>query len=345
MAPTPPHAYHAISVTLDLPRLLKGLGMATSRPFRFGVLGENVRSDTELVALARMAEEASFSTFLIRDHFLDEPFGFQLAPIATLARVASVTTRLRIGSLVFANDYRSPVLLAHEAATLDHISGGRLELGLGTGFLEAEYRQTGIPFDPPKTRVDRFEESLRVLKGFFSGEAFTFSGRHYSISALEGFPVPAQRPHPPIMVGAGGRRMLSIAARKADIIGILTTSTAGGVLTDDPALRLAPAVARQVDWIREAAGSRFAEIELSMVVSVIITGDRLAAAEELARSRGWSGLSPEQVLEMPSVFIGSVDGIVDEMQARRERYGFSYYVVSGEIMETVAPVVARLAGR
>jgi len=319
--------------------------LTNQRPFRFGVLGEHIGTREELIDAARAAEGMGYATFLIRDHFIEPPFGHQLAPFAALATVAAVTEWLRIGTLVFANDYRPPVLLAKEAATLDLLSGGRFELGIGTGFLKAEYDQVGIAFDSPGTRVDRFAESLTVLKGLFADAPFTFSGDHYTLTDFDSFPKPVQRPHPPILVGAGGRRMLSIAAREADIIGILTTSTANGVLSRDPAPRLAAAVERQLDWIREAAGDRFADIELSLVPNVIIADDYRRAAQEHIRARGWSGVSVDDVLAMPSELIGSVDRIVEEIQARREQYGFSYYVISADTMEAVAPIVARLAGR
>ena len=319
--------------------------MTNRRPFRFGVLGEHIGTRHELIGTARAAEEMGYATFLIRDHFIAPPFGHQLAPFAALTTVAGVTETLRIGTLVFANDYRPPVLLAKEAATLDLLSGGRFELGIGTGFLKAEYDQAGIAFDPPGARVDRFAESLTVLKGLFADAPFTFSGDHYTLTEFDSFPKPVQRPHPPILVGAGGRRMLSIAAREADIIGILTTSTANGVLSRDPAPRLAAAVERQLGWIREAAGDRFDDIELSLVPNVIVADDHRRATEGHIRARGWSGVSVDDVLAMPSDLIGSVDRIIEEMQARREEYGFSYYVISADNMEAMAPIVARLTGK
>ena len=319
--------------------------MAHQRPFRFGVLGEHIHTRDALIGTARMAEEMGYATFLLRDHFIAPPFGHQLAPLTALATVAAVTERLRIGTLVFANDYRPPVLLAKEVATLDLLSGGRFELGLGTGFLKAEYDQAGIPFEPPGRRVDRFAESLTVLKGLFADAPFTFSGDRYALTEFDSFPKPVQRPHPPILVGAGGRRMLSIAAREADIIGILTTSTANGVLSRDPAPRLAAAVERQLGWIREAAGDRFADIELSLVPNVVIADDPERAAADSIRARGWSGVSVDDVLAMPSDLIGSVDHIIETLEARREQYGFSYYVISDANMEAVAPIVARLTGR
>ena len=318
--------------------------MMNSRPFRFGLLGESVRSATELVDTARRAEVAGFATFLIRDHFIEEPFGHQLAPVAALATVAAATERLRVGSLVICNDYRHPVLLAKEVATLDLLSGGRFELGLGAGFSRPEYEQAGLLFDPPGVRVNRLAEAIQVLKGLFGAEPFTFSGSFYTVTDLDSFPKPVQKPHPPILVGAGGRRMLSIAAREADIIGILTAAVGTGRRLPDPSALLAENIAEKIEWIRHEAGSRFDNIELSIVGSVVIAENRREAAERLARERGWDSMSAEQVLEMPSIFIGSVDQIVDQMQVRRERYGISYYVVTDRSMEMVAPIVARLAG-
>ena len=319
--------------------------MPAAHPFRFGILAEHVQTREQLLRTARRAEAAGYATFLIRDHFLPEPFGHQLAPLAALATVAAHTTTLRVGSLVFANDYRPPVMLAHETATLDLLSCGRFELGLGTGFLQAEYDRAGLSLDPPRVRVQRFAEALRVLKSLFAGEPAPRDGHHEAPAGMEGFPTPVQRPHPPILVGAGGRRMLQLAAREADIIGLLTTSTAHGVLSTDPSTRLAPAVARQLSWIREAAGARLDAVELSLVATVVIADDRQQAATDFARARGWDGICPEDVLAMPSVFIGSLGQVVEELHARRERYGFSYYVISDRDLETVAPLVDRLAGR
>ena len=261
-----------------------------TRPFRFGVFGEHARTPEALLATARRAEESGYSTFLIRDHFIEEPFGHQLVPLSSLMAVAGATNRLRVGSLVLSNDYRYPVVLAKEIATLDVLSNGRVELGLRGGPL-------------------------------------TFAGKHYAVTRLDGFPKSAQRPRPPLLIGAAGKRMLSIAAREADIVGFQTVSTARGMMSDDPSGRLASVVAQRVEQVRQDAGARFNGIELSMVATVVFAESRHRAAERFARERGWEGVSAQQVLEMPSVFIGSVDCIVDEMR-----------------MEAVAPIVARLAG-
>ena len=316
----------------------------TPRPFRFGVLGESVRSAADLLDTARRAEGAGYATYLMRDHFIEEPFGHQLAPMTALATAAAATKTLRVGSLVICNDYRHPAVLAKEVVTLDLLSGGRFELGLGAGFSQPEYEAAGVPYDPPGVRVDRLVEALQVLKGLFGAGPFTFSGRFYTVKDLALFPNPVQRPHPPILVGAGGKRMLSIAAREANIIGIQTAALGTGRRVPDPSGLLPEAIAEKVAWIRKEAGSRFGDIELSLVSSVVIAGNRREAAGRLMREREWGGISSDRVLEMPSIFIGSVDQIVDEMQARRERYGISYHVVSDRSMEMAAPIVARLAG-
>jgi probable F420-dependent oxidoreductase len=319
--------------------------MTSPRPFRFGVVGESVRSRDDLVETARRAEATGFSTFLLRDHFAEEPFGHQLAPLAALAWAAAVTTMLRVGTLVIANDYRHPVLLAKEAATLDGLSGGRFELGLGAGFARAEYAQAGLAFDAPGVRVGRLAEALRVIKGAWAGRPLTFAGTHYRIAGLDGFPRPAQRPHPPILVGAAGPRMLALAAREADIVGFQTVSTAGGTMTHDLAARLPETLRQRVALVRDAAGERFARLELSMVASLEITDRRDAAAARLARERGWDGLAPADVRDMPSVLVGSVEEIAETMEERRARYGLSYWVLSDRALEPVGPLVARLAGR
>jgi len=312
-------------------------------PFRFGLLGESIRSAAELVATARRTEGAGFATFLLRDHFIEESFGHQLAPLTALATAAAATTTLRVGSLVLSNDYRHPVVLAKEVATLDVVSGGRFELGLGAGFSRPEYEAAGLPYDPPGVRVSRLAEALQVMKGVFGAAPFTFAGRFYTVTNLESFPKPVQHPHPPILVGAGGRRMLAIAAREADIIGIQTATLTTGRNVPDPSGLLAETVAEKIGWIRQEAGARFDHIELSIVVSIVVTDNRREAAQRLVDARGWGGLSVEKVFEMPSIFIGSVEQIVDEMQRRRERYGISYFVVPDRSLETIAPIVARLA--
>ena len=319
--------------------------MKRQRAFRFGVIDENSLSREEWVQKAQRVEHLGYSTFLIRDHFIQGDFKHQLAPIPALMAAADATKKLRVGSLVFANDYRHPVVLAKEAATLDLLSGGRFELGIGAGWLRSEYEQTGIPFDPPGIRVERMQEALHILKGIFAEKQLTFAGKHYTITHLESFPKPSQKPHPPLLIGAGSKRMLSIAAREADIIGILPKALTNGTISEDPAERLAETIARKVEWIRQAAGERFDEVELSMVVTVEIAHDRHQKAEQILLKRGWSGITAEQVLEMPSMLIGSMDQIAEKIQVLREQYSFSYFVISDTCLEAFAPIVTQLTGK
>ncbi|MEU6034672.1 TIGR03621 family F420-dependent LLM class oxidoreductase [Actinomadura sp. NPDC047616] len=309
------------------------------RPFRFGVVVESARSADELTAVARRAERLGYATVTLRDHFLTEPFGDQFAPMVALTAAACATSTLRVGTLVLANDHRHPVLLAKEAATLDQVSGGRFELGVGAGWLREEYDRAGIPFDPPGVRVERLEESLRILRGLLGGEKVSMTGRHYSVRDLEVFPRPASRP--PLLVGAGSRRMLGLAGRYADIVGILPRALPDGTISDEITERLPGTIARKVDHVR-AQGR---DVELSMLVSPTFGPGPREAAARVAVLRGWGASSAELVLDMPSQFVGPPDHIAEQMAARRDTYGFSYYVVSDTQMEEFAPVVAALAGR
>jgi probable F420-dependent oxidoreductase len=312
------------------------------RPFRFGVVGEAIRSGEELLAEACRAEELGYATLLLRDHFVGEPFGDQLAPLLALTAAAAATRTLRVGSLVLDNDYRHPVLLAKEAATLDLLSGGRFELGLGAGWLREEYQRAGIPFDPPAVRVARLEESVRLLKRLLSGSDAGFEGEHYSVRGIDLFPRPLQRPHPPILVGAGSRRMLGIAGREADIVGILPRALPDGTISEELEERSPETLSRKVEWVRQAAADR--AVELSVMVGVAVADDPREAAEQVATRNGWGAAAGPLVERMPSVLAGPVDHIAAQLQQRRERYGVSYLVVSDRDMERFAPLVERLAG-
>jgi probable F420-dependent oxidoreductase len=318
--------------------------MDRRQPFRFGVIGEAMTSRERLLDTAQRAEALGYSTLLLRDHFVAEPFGDQLAPLVALTAAAGATRTLRVGSLVLDNDYRHPVVLAKEAATLDLLSEGRLELGIGAGWLRDEYQRAGIPFEDPAVRVGRLQESLQVLKGLLAGPALTFKGAHYTVDGIAGFPAPVQRPHPPILVGAGSRRMLGIAGREADIVGILPRALPEGTISGELAERSPQRVARKVEWVRQAAEERSRQVELSMVLAVAFGGDPRKAAEHLAVQQGWGAAAGEFVLKMPSVAAGPADRVADELQARRDRYGFSYLVVADGDMDTFAPVVDHLAG-
>jgi probable F420-dependent oxidoreductase len=319
--------------------------MPGRRPFRFGVIHEDPQSPSVWANHVRRIEDLGFSTLLVRDHVVPDFFGDQPAPLIALASAAALTTRLRLGTMVLAVDYRHPVMLAKETATLDALAGGRFELGLGAGWLRREYEAAGLPFDSVGTRIDRLEETLRILDGLFGDGPFSFAGKHYTVTDLDGDPKPAQRPRPPVLIGGGKRRVLTLAGREADIVGILTTSVATGTVVDDASERLAGAVVQKLAWVREGAGARYPDIELSLIPTLLFEDDRERTATSLIAARGWQGVTPADVLAMPSVFIGSTDEIVDQMEERRARYGFSYYVVSDRQLDRVGPLVARLAGR
>lgn len=317
----------------------------TPRPFRFGVINETTLPAREWLDHVRRVERLGYDTFLIRDHLVPDFFGQQLAPLPALMAAALATTTLRVGTMVVDNDFRHPALLAKEIATIDTLSGRRVELGIGAGWLRREYDLAGIPYDRAGTRIDRLEESLAILKALLRDGASTFEGTHYRTRDVPCYPPAAQRPHPPILIGGGKPRVLRLAGREADIVGLLTTSVGSGVVVDDPGERTAAAVRKKLDWVREGAGERYDDIELSLIPTVLLNDDREGAAERLIRERGWQGISVADVLEMPSVLIGTVDEIARDMLERREEYGFSYHVVSDTMMETFEPIVRELSGR
>jgi probable F420-dependent oxidoreductase len=307
------------------------------RPFRFGVQEHRAPSARAWKEKARQVEALGYASLYLPDHFTD-----QVGPIAALMAAADATTRLRVGSLVFDNDYRHPVVLAKEAATIDLLSDGRFDLGLGAGWMASDYEQAGIPFDSPGTRISRMEEALTIIKGLFTGEPFTFAGEHYRVTGIEGFPRPLQMPHPPILLGGGGRRMLRLAAREADIVNVNFDLREGAINRNLVRTGLAEATDEKLGWIRDAAGERMERVELSVTIFLAnITDDRESVASVMAAG---IGVESKDILAMPHFLIGTVDEVVEDLQARRERYGISYVIVPGEAAESFAPVVARLTG-
>jgi len=287
---------------------------------------------------AKKAEDLGYSTLLMPDHF-----GDQLAPVPALVAAADATSSLRVGTLVFDNDYRHPVVLAKEAATLDLLSGGRLELGLGAGWMRSDYEESGIAYDPPGVRVDRFAEGVAVVAGLLESDApFSFSGKHYTVNGHSLQPRPVQRPRPPLILGGGGRRVLTIAGQWADIVSINVDLRAG---TGGPetAPNASPDATRQkIAWVKEAAGDRFHDIELNCLIGfVLITDDRQKIIDAMAPT---FGIDPSDALHVPLGLIGTLDEMVEELQWRREEYGISYFSIEGDSWEALAPVVSALAG-
>ena len=307
------------------------------RPFRFGALARVAHSREEWLEKARRAEALGYAVFLVPDHFRD-----QVATSVGIMAAADATTTIRVGSMVYDNDFRHPAVVAKDAATLDLLTGGRFELGLGAGWLLGDYAQTGIPFDAGRVRVERLEEAVRIITAYLEGGAVTAKGKHYAVSELEGLPRPVQRPRPPLLIGGGGPRILTLAAREADIVGIVPRTHADGSGLDTADTSPA-ALDAKVATIRAAAGPRMSRLELNVLVQRALVGDDTSAAiGEVATQ--WK-LTPAQVRESPFVLAGTVDTIVDTLEARRARHGISYITVFEQHLDAFAPVVKRLSGR
>jgi probable F420-dependent oxidoreductase len=290
------------------------------------------------VEQARQAEDLGYSALLMPDHF-----GDQLAPGPALAAAAAATTTLRVGSLVFGNDYRNPFVLAKEAATLDVLSEGRFEMSLGAGWMKTDYEQAGITYDTPRVRVERFEEAVQVVQGLLRTDGpFSFDGDHYQVHGHSLLPRPVQQPGPPLILGGGGRRVLSFAARHADIVSInanLRDGTGGPETAPD----MSPARTRQkVAWVKEAAGPRFEGLELNALIGfVLITEDAHAIGEAMASH---FGIDPGEALHVPAVLLGTLDEMVDELLWRRQEYGITYWSIESDAWVDLAPVVQKLSG-
>lgn len=320
--------------------------MATARPFRFGAGMIPVQGGADLASQAQKVEALGYSTLMVGEHLSLGGIG----PVASIMAVAAATSTLRIASAMFSNDFRHPVLLAQEAATIDLLSDGRLEFGIGGGWLRTDYVAAGLPFDPPAVRIARLEEAVALIKLAFGEEPVTFAGNFYRVEGLNLQPKPKQRPHPPFFIGGGGRRVLTLAAREATIVGLDPKGTAAG--TKDAATMTAEVVDDLVAVVREAAGPRFSDLELhANILALTITDDRRQGRDDIATMFAslppWmvsNVLADEQILDSPYVLIGSIDQIVEDLLARRERYGFSYVTVPGEFVDAFSPVVARLAG-
>lgn len=292
-----------------------------------------------LAAEARRAESMGFHALVVPDHMIE-----QLSPIPALATIAAATERLRISAFVHNNSLRHPAVLAQDLASLDVLSGGRLDVAIGAGWNKPEYEAIGLPYDTASVRQSRLVEAIEVLKGYFGDGPFSFAGEHYTIRDLDGYPKPIQRPHPPLFIGGGGRRTLALAGREAQIVGLAPRILAGRG-TDPASLTLA-ATAEKVGWVREAAGDRFDDLVFNTYPSswpITLTDDaRGEAARVVAHLRGRTAveLTVAEVLESPHLFIGSVDGIVEKFEMLRQRLGITSFMV-GDIDE-LAPVVERL---
>jgi probable F420-dependent oxidoreductase len=317
-------------------------------PFRFAVQATIAAGGREWHDTVRKVEDLGYSTLFLADHYLG-PGPAQraartprqdLAPIAAMAAAAAVTETLRVGCRVFCIDYHAPAVLAKEAATLDLLSDGRLEMGIGAGWSEVEYTAMGLDFEPPGRRIAKLAEVVSFIKAHWQGDELNWSGEFVRVRGYGGRPRPVQRPHPPIMIGGGGPRVLSLAGREADIVSI---SNVPFVARDADGLDPQAVARRRIGFVRDAAGERFGDLDVeSSPYFTQITGDREAALDELA---DLTGLPADLLCDHPNVLVGSVESVVETLRSRRDELGINYVTVQQSQIAPFAPVVARLHGR
>lgn len=309
----------------------------TPAPFRFTLQASKCRTVAEVVDVARRAEDLGYFALTIADH-LDT----QVGPLTTLAAAAQATTSLRLGTLVLANDYRHPVVLAKEIASLDQLSKGRIILGLGAGWSVEDYHSAGIRMDRPGVRIDRLAEALDVFEAFFSGDPIDHAGEHYQVQGIVGAPEPVQKPRPTLLLGGGGMRMLGLAAQRADIVAVNVNLAGGRVDASVGPDATAERTDAKIGWIRSAAADRSTPPILQVRQHLaLVTDDVQPIAEAFGEA---FGISAEQARQSPFQLVGTVDEIVEMLLARRERWGFSDIGLSAEAIDDLAPVVDRLAG-
>lgn len=308
-----------------------------SHPFRFAAELHAPLEGRSWAESARELEDLGYSTLFVPDH-LQEGLG----PIAAMAAAATATTTLRVGSLVLDCDFRHPAIVARELSTIDLLSEGRLEIGLGAGWKTADYEQSGIPMDRPGVRVSRMIEHATILRRLFREESVTFAGEHYRITELSLAPKRAHPEGPPFVIGGGAPRLLRFAGSFADIVGVNPSIHSGEIDADAARDGLPERIDQKVGWVREGAGDRFDGIELNAWLAVAeITDDRAGAGAFLAEVYG---VSPEEALGAPVALVGTVDEVVADLRTRRDRWGYSYTVIPGDAVRDFAAVVSRLAG-
>lgn len=289
---------------------------------------------------AQHVESLGYTTLFVPDHF-----GEQLAPFAAMTAAAAATTMLKVGTLVFDNDFRHPVVLAMETATIDHLYDGRIEVGIGAGWKSTDYEESGIPMDRPKVRVDRLMEAVPIIRGLWSEEPVTQSGEYYNITNLTGSPRPHNAGGPPLIIAGGSKRMLRFAGANADIVGVNPSIHSGEIDSDAARDGMADRMDQKFEWVKEGAGDRFDSLEFNAWVPVVAVTDDAAGVAQLVAPM--FGLSPEEALgalDSPMTMVGTEDEIIETLQRRRDRWGFSYHVVQDQGAIDLAPIVAKLSG-
>jgi probable F420-dependent oxidoreductase len=311
--------------------------MAHPRRFRFAVELHHPFEDRTWTDTVREVEALGYSTMFVPDHF-DEGLG----PLAAMASAAAVSTTMNVGSLVFDCDFRHPAVLARELATIDMLSEGRLEVGLGAGWKNLDYQRSGIPMDRPGVRVDRMIEHTTVLKGLFAPGPFTFLGEHYQIAELDGSPAPHRPGGPPILIGGGAKRVLRFAGATADIVGLNASVLSGEIDGEAARDSAADRIDQKLAWVREGAGDRLDDIEFNAWLAVVeLTDDPETVGALVAEL---FGIAPEELPASPLNLIGTIAGMAELLHERRERWGYSYHVVPGDKARDLAPLVGQLTG-
>ncbi|MBJ82428.1 MAG: luciferase [Acidimicrobiaceae bacterium] len=309
-------------------------------PFRFGVQFSKSASGDDYRDSVRRIEDLGYSTVFCPDHFDD-----QWAPTVALTVAAEATTDLRVATLVYDVDYRHPVVLAKEIATLDLVSNGRVEFGIGAGWMSDDYDTAGIPFDKAGIRIDRMVEAIDVVRGLWSGQPLNFQGEHYVVRDMTGAPSPCQPGGPPIIVGGGGKRVLTEAARRADIVGLNASLHSGSVGPETALSALGERFLERRNWVEEAAGERFSQLELQMNTFMTAVTATTAEADEMIEGMApMFGLSPDQARTIPMVLAGTVNDVCEQLHHHRELYGTSYWVIHEGEVDAMAPVVAKMSG-
>lgn len=304
------------------------------RAFRFGVFASNAQTVDEWRTISRRAEALGYDVFLMGDHM-----GPQFAPVPGLVAAAAATERIRIGTFVLANDYRTPVMLAKELTTLDVLSRGRLEIGLGAGWARTDYDALGIGYDPPAVRVERLMEAVTLLKRLLTGERVVHSGAHYRVDAAV-LPRPLQRPRPPLLVGGGGRRILEFAAREADIVALLPQADATG--HPQPGSLATALLDARVQQVREAAADGFGKLELNIIAFDASVGHSRPTRARHVPARFEREI--DAVHDSPYFLYGTADQLIRRLREQRARTGISYIALPATAMEEFSPIVAELAG-
>ena len=324
--------------------------MPTIRPFRFGLQAFDADSSASWRDTVHKAEDLGYCTLFATDHYfgpgpIADSTGHRpvdLAPISSLAVAAAMTSTLRVGSRVFAADYHHPVVLAKELATLDLLSDGRLEVGIGAGWIAAEYEGMGLSMDRPGIRIARLAETVGALRAQWGGEPLDIHGDYVNISGFSARPIPAQPGGPPIMIGGGAPKILGLAGRIADVVSINFDNSTGKLGAASVASSTAEKTHEKLGWIKAGAGDRYDSIELEIGAYFIVVTDQPADATAAMAAR--FGVEPEIFASVPHAFIGTVDAICEQLIQRREEFGFNYVTVAQRNVDDWAPVVAKLAG-